>query len=100
MTTTVRDVGDRERFTVTFTDLNGNAADPTTITFKVREPDGSTTTVATSDSPSQITNSSTGVYYYDFTYSQEGRHFFEWVGEGNLIAAVASERYARRSNVA
>lgn len=99
MTTTARDIGDRERLTVTFTDLNGTATNPSAVQLKIRTPDGTTTTLATSDSPNPFTNSATGVYYYDYTYSQEGRHFIEWTGTGALVAAAAGERWVRRSNV-
>lgn len=99
MTTAVRDIGDRERFSVTFTNLDGDATDPTTITLKIRTPDGTVTTLASSDSPDPITKDSTGNYHYDYTYSQEGRHFIEWTGTGSLVAAVDGERWVRRSNV-
>jgi len=99
MPTIARDIDDRERFTVTFTDINGAAADPTTVTIKVRPPDGATVTAVNTDSPVLVTNSGVGVYYYDYTYSQEGRHFIEWSGGGALVAAVSSERWVRRSNV-
>ena len=99
MSTTARDIGDQERLTVAFTDLNGTAVNPTTVTLKVRTPDGTVTTLATSDSPNPIGNASTGNYYYDYTYAQEGRHHFEWSASGALVAAASGERWVRRSNV-
>jgi len=100
MATEVRDVGDQEQLEVTFTNVSGNNADPSTVTLKIREPDGTITTWVNTDSPAPFTNPSTGVWRKDHTYTQEGRHFIEWSGSGDLIAAVASDRWVRRSNVA
>jgi len=99
VTTKSVDIGDRERLTVTFTDISGTLTNPTTVVVTVREPDGTSTAFSTADSPQLVINGSTGVYYLDHTHDQEGRHFFEFVGTGVLVAAVSGERWVRRSNV-
>jgi hypothetical protein len=102
MTTEVRDIGDGETLTASFTnnDSPAIAANPTTVTLKIRQPNGTVITRSTADSPATITNEVTGTFESDFTYAQEGRHFIEWVGTGTVVAAVSGERYVLRSNVA
>lgn len=100
MTTEVRDIGDRETVRAAFTDKDGAAANPSVVTLKIREPDGTVTIVASSDVPLMLDNPSPGTWEFGFTYSQGGRHFFEWTGTGAVVAAAPGERYVRRSHVA
>jgi len=99
VTTKAVDIGDRERLTVTFTDISSTLVSPSLVVVTVREPDGTSTAYSTADSPQLVVNSATGVFYLDYTYDQEGRHFFEFVGTGALVASVSGERWVRRSNV-
>ena len=61
---TIYDIGDRPTVTGTFTSSAGTLTDPTTVTVRVREPDG-TETLYTSPVAS-IVNSSTGVWAFTF----------------------------------
>ena len=61
---TIYDIGDRPTVTGTFTNDAGTLTDPTTVTVRVREPDG-TETLYTSPVAS-IVNSSTGVWAFTF----------------------------------
>jgi hypothetical protein len=61
---TVYDIGDRPTVTGTFRDGADALTDPTTVTVRVREPDG-TETLYTSPTAS-IVNSSTGVWAFTF----------------------------------
>ena len=61
---TVYDIGDRPVITATFRNDADAPTDPTTVTVRVREPDG-TETLYTSPVAS-IVNSSTGVWAFTF----------------------------------
>ncbi len=92
----VYDVGDKVRLTNTFTDTDGNAADPTAIAAAVKDPEGTTTQF---DYAGTITKSSTGVYYIDVTIDDEGTWSYRWEGTGAVVAAVEGTFVARRQTV-
>jgi hypothetical protein len=52
---------------------------PGTITLSIQDPLGTTTTYTSS----QMTNSATGIYYYDYTIPREGMFYYKWVTTGN-----------------
>ena len=93
MVTTAHDIGDRRRLQATFKDVNGTLADPTTITFKMREPDGTITTKV--DVAGSLVNPSVGVWYYDFTITKQGRHSWSMEGIGDVVGLEEQEFYAR-----
>ncbi|MCH8196451.1 MAG: hypothetical protein IH904_00070 [Proteobacteria bacterium] len=93
MVTETFDIGDAVEITGKFTDLAGAAADPDTITVKVREPDGTLTTKT--DADPEVTSSTVGTWVYNFTITQAGRHAVRWEGTGTVTAAGPSEFYAR-----
>lgn len=62
---------------------NSTNVTPTTITLSVITPAGVTTTYTSS----QVTNSSTGVYYYDYTMALEGMYYYKWVTTGTGAGA-------------
>lgn len=74
------DKGDAVRFKATFTDVDGAAADPATITLEVKNPAGTISTYVYGTDP--ITRESTGVYHYDKTIDQTGIWYYRWVGTG------------------
>jgi hypothetical protein len=74
------DVGDMARVTTSTTDLAGQPANPTTITFWWASPDGA---VHHGD-PTPV---STGVYRYDLTLDQPGTWSYWWVTTGALVLA-------------
>jgi uncharacterized protein YfaS (alpha-2-macroglobulin family) len=57
---TTYDIGDRPTITATFTNLAGNAADPSAITFKTIAPDGTVTT----QTQANATNPGVGTWVY------------------------------------
>jgi hypothetical protein len=73
-------VGDGVRVSAVFTDIHGNAADPTVAAFKVRDPNGAVT------SPS-LTRVQTGVYYSDIVLTKSGTWSYRWEGTGAVVAA-------------
>ena len=93
--TTPYDVGQIIRTTVTFVDFNGSAMDPTTVTFKYREPDG---TITTAVYPAAgVTKSGTGVYYGTVTLDAEGSWWTRWEGVGAVVAATEAPVQVRAS---
>lgn len=80
------DVGDLIRCTGTFTDADGNVQDPTTVIFKMREPDGTITTY-TYNVDDEAVRSSEGVYYVDVSATSHGVWSYRWAGTGTGQAA-------------
>lgn len=95
MTTSVHDIGDAEVITATFKNSSAINTDPTTVTFTMIEPDGTSTTY-TSGVDGEITSSATGIWNVTWTFAQEGRHTVVWKGAGALIEAGATEFYIKR----
>lgn len=75
----VYDKGDLVRITGTFT-VASVATDPTTITLKVKDPSGNVDTYTYA--LSQVTKSSTGVYYKDISLDEAGYWYYQWTGTG------------------
>ena len=75
----------------------GTVTDPTTVTFKMTEPDGTVTTYI-NGTHAQNVKDSIGVYHVDFTITQAGRHFWEFAGTGALVQLEESSFVALRSN--
>jgi len=72
------------RVTGTFTS-SGTPTDPTTVTLKVRKPDGIITVYTYASGA--ITKSEVGVYYKDFVLDQSGAWYYYWQGTGTVVAA-------------
>ena len=75
-------VGDRPVVRGTFRDVDYELADPTSITVKVRQPDGTVTTYTTPDA--SITQESTGVWDFTFpdAFDAAGDWYVYMVGTG------------------
>ncbi len=99
MTTPAHDIGDLRRLSVLFKDLNDVATDPTTIIFKIREPDGVLTTF-TFGVDAELVKVATGSYHLDFAITKTGRHAWRFEGTGSLQAAEGAEFFARRTEAA
>ncbi len=78
------DLGDTARLAVQVTDSTGTLANATAVTLTVTLPDGTTSGSLTP------TNTATGVYQYDYTPSQVGRHGVRWVATGTNAGAFAT----------
>jgi hypothetical protein len=100
MTTATHDVGDLRHLAVLFTDINGTAADPTTITFRLVRPDGTVVSYAFVDVPATIFKTGTGAYYVEYAIAVPGRHVYRWTGAGTIETAEQGEFYARRTEAA
>jgi uncharacterized phiE125 gp8 family phage protein len=77
----VYDLGDVVPLSVNVRDAAGDLADATAVTLVVTLPDGTTSGSLTP------TNSATGVYTYNYTPSQVGRHGVRWVATGTNAGA-------------
>ncbi len=95
--TTSHDIDDSRRLTATFKNLAGTNTDPTTATIIIREPDGTEITKSgTVAVPDELTNDTVGVWSYDFTITNTGRHIVRWKGVGAIITAERSEFWVRQ----
>lgn len=74
------DIGDVVKLTGTFRDVDGDLANPTTVTLTVLEPDGTTSTPSAS-------SSSTGIYTATVTIDQSGTWRYRWEGTGDVVTA-------------
>lgn len=81
----VYQIGDVLRLKATFTDIDGAVADPTTVTITVLAPSGTET--EKTYGAAQVTRVSTGVYYYDFSVTESGKHYFNWSAGGAYVAS-------------
>lgn len=86
----IADQGDTIRLTAVFTNMAGQLANPTTVTFAQRTPTQTATGGTTTTSGN--TNTSTGVYIRDVALASAGLWQFEMRGTGNGVDQVV--RYA------
>lgn len=74
-------VGELARLETNFTDLDGTATDPDTVTLHVRKPDGTVINVDTANDATAV-----GRWYGEVSLDQEGIWRYRFVGAG--LAAV------------
>lgn len=86
--------GQQIRITGTFT-VNGTATDPTTVTLKVQDPTGAETTYTYA--LSQITKSTTGIYYKDLTLNISGYWHYRWEVTGAVVASDEDKVFTKFS---
>lgn len=84
---TYRVPGNSSTLTGTFTNTAGVAADPTTVSVIVEEPDGTTTTYVYGVD-AEVTRTGTGVYTYTQIYDSAGQWKIVFQGVGNSADAV------------
>lgn len=77
-----------------FTDEAGALTDPTTVTLRIREPDGTLTSVTYAGA--QVVKDSTGRYHYNFRPDQAGVHHYRWIGTGAVTAAFEGAFHVRK----
>lgn len=86
------DIGDLRYITIAFVDEAGVAADPTTVTFRLRTPDGTETSYVYGTDP-EVERTAVGAYRFALTPSVSGPHHYRWVGAGAV--AEAEEGFIR-----
>ena len=89
-------VGDTIRASCTFTDVDGAAADPTTVTLEVKDPSGNVTTLTYA--AGQITKASAGNYHCDLAVDEAGVWEYRWIGTGNVAQADQGAFYVLQVN--
>lgn len=80
------DVGDTARLKATFTDIDNNPLDPSTVTFIIVDGAGSQTTYVYG-TDSEVVKSGTGVYYVDWLVAVHGVHNWRFESSGTGQAA-------------
>jgi hypothetical protein len=93
------DIGDLIRLTGSFTDLDGNASDPTTITLSIKEPNGDVVNLVYGQDVF-VVKQSTGIYYMDFAPAMEGLHYYRFAGTGTVTAAEEMNFYVNKRQTA
>lgn len=84
--------GQSVKLTCAFTDSAGAAANPTTVTCKVEEPDKTETSYSAISTPA-ITNPTTGTYQLIIAPDQSGNHTVRWQGVTGDTVAVDEEQF-------
>lgn len=79
-----------------FKNLAGADTDPTVVTLRVEQPDGTITTYTYGGSPA-LQKEVTGRYYVDIILSQAGRLSWRLTGTGTVAAAAEGSLHVKRS---
>jgi hypothetical protein len=85
------DIGDKVTLKATFKNTSCVIADPTAVSIKIREPDGS----ENSYSPLKV---DTGIYSYDLTFDAHGVWYYRWIGTGAVHTAGEGRIVVRKSD--
>jgi hypothetical protein len=94
VTLTTYDIGDQILITATFK-VGTTATNPSTITLKIKYPDGTIT--SHTGLAGGLTNPSTGTWQYLEAPTMPGIHWYGWTGTGSA-AAYEEDRYYIRTN--
>lgn len=86
MSLVLHDTGDSKRVTATFKDIDDVNADPTTVIFRMRKPDG-TITEYTYPTDSEIVRTTVGIYYVEWVFDTFGYHNALFQGTGTITTA-------------
>ena len=83
------DIGDILRTTARFTTSTGSTAtkDPTTVKFRKSTPAGIVSSVTYSTSQTTIVKDTTGVYYSNITSTSSGVYWYRWTSTGNITTS-------------
>lgn len=80
------DVGDDVRCSVTFLNEDGDEANPTTVTFRIRDPEGEVTPYVFDTDP-EVVNSAPGRFYVIVDATKPGTWTQHWFSTGEGKAA-------------
>lgn len=90
------DSGDQIRVTSIFTNSTAAAVDPTTITYKYKDPSGNVTTLVYG-SDADVVRSTQGTYYIDITLDEAGTWHDRIAGTGGTVGAAEHHWHVRES---
>jgi len=77
-------LGQQIRLSAAYKNSAGAAADPTTVTFKIKSPAGTTTTLVYGTDAAAVKDS-TGNYHVDRTPDAAGEWSYKFIGAGTII---------------
>jgi hypothetical protein len=84
------EVGDLLRYSGEFRNSGGTLIDPTTVTFKARNPAGTITSYLYG-TDAQVVKDSTGIYHVDWSLTSAGKWYFRIESTGTGQAADEEE---------
>ena len=94
---TTYDIGDAVKLAAAFTS-SSVAADPTTVTLKVKDPSGNESTYTYA--LGQVIRESVGNYYKIVSLDEAGTWYYRFVGTGAVETAAEGFLYVRESEFA
>lgn len=92
----IYDVGQEVRFSVVFA-VGSTDTDPTTITFKLLDPSGNSSSWVYGEAGTIVVKDSTGNYHADYILDEEGRFYYRFEGTGMVDAAAEHHAEVRDS---
>jgi hypothetical protein len=95
--TNIYDRGDVVRLSANFTDMSDNAADPDSVTLRVKQPDATVTVYVYPGG--DIVKDGTGQYHYDLPIADSGDWYYRYEGTGAVQAAAENLFHVYKSNV-
>lgn len=91
-------VGQRAELKAVFTDLDGAAIDPSTVTGRLKAPDG-TVTAYVYGTDAELERVSTGIYRFEWPVAAAGRHYYRFESTGTGQAAAEDDFLGTASKV-
>lgn len=92
------DIGDRRRLSCEIRDETGTLADPTTVTFKMFEPDKVVTQYVYGED-AQVYKDSTGCYHVEWDITQAGTHWWRFEASGSIGVAEETQFRVRKTKI-
>jgi len=96
MSTETHDMGDRRTFDIQFTDVAGLAGDPSSVTFRLGQPDGTVISYVYG-AGAEVQRLGVGQYQVQITFDQSGRYHARYEGSSGLTVAEGIEIYIKRN---
>jgi hypothetical protein len=90
-------IGDTPRLKTSFYSITGELVDPTTVTFKIKPPQGELVTATYAGG--QVKKESTGVYYLDYPITESGIHEYRTEATGTLVKVSQGNFVVEQENV-
>ena len=90
------DKGDKVRFTAVFKNIAEELTDPTTVTVKIKDPSGNSSTYVYG-TDLEVVKDSTGTYHIDMDIDETGIWHYRWEGAGVIKTAEESSFTVRTS---
>lgn len=94
----IYDLGDRRKLICEIRDEDDVLADPTTLIFKMIEPD-QTYTEYEYGTDEELVKDSTGKYHVYWDCITPGIHYWRYEATGSVVAAEEADFYVRKSKV-